>query len=372
MTADRKDIIFIILFIIMGIILILIPTGFERDIYYNAKGEKARVLSTDDSTVIQTGLFRQGEQRCTVEILSGEHKGEVREAVNLLSGSLKADKMFREGEIAWTLIEMDDDENIIFINMIDHYRLSKEIVLAAILALSLIAFSGIRGIRTISSFAFAFLLIWKILIPFTLKGYNPLIISTAALIVMTIFTLLLVSGVNRRALSAILGSVSAILITVVLSAITTEYLALHGSVLEQSESLLYSGFMDLDLTKLLSGVVVLSAGGAIMDLSIDVSAAMWEVKEHSYGISRTALFKSGMEVGRAGVGTQCTTLLLAYMGSFLTLMMVYMAQSTPILNILTSKSIASEIMQSVLGALSLVLVTPLTALFASFLFDGKK
>ena len=366
--SSRKDLIFTLVFLLLCISLLFIRTGFERNIYYNAVGAKALVLETDESTVIQTGLFRQGEQRCRVRILSGEHKGYEGEAVNLLSGSLKDDKMFRSREKAWTLVERDDDDNVIFINMIDHYRLSKEIVLALILVIALIAFSRLRGVRTILSFAFSFLLIWKLLIPLTLKGYSPLIVSSLVLIAMTFFTLLLISGVNKRAFSAILGSVSAIAITVFLSSAATAYLGIHGSVLEQSESLLYSGFMDLNLTSLFSGVVILSAGGAIMDLSIDVSAAMWEVKEHAKTISRKELFKSGMEVGRAGVGTQCTTLLLAYMGSFLTVMMVYMAQSTPILNILTSKSIAAEILQTIIGALSLILVTPLTCLFSSLLF----
>ena len=295
--SSRKDLIFTLVFLLLCISLLFIRTGFERNIYYNAVGAKALVLETDESTVIQTGLFRQGEQRCRVRILSGEHKGYEGEAVNLLSGSLKDDKMFRSGEKAWTLVERDDDDNVIFINMIDHYRLSKEIVLALILVIALIAFSRLRGVRTILSFVFSFLLIWKLLIPLTLKGYSPLIVSSLVLIAMTFFTLLLISGVNKRAFSAILGSVSAIAITVFLSSAATAYLGIHGSVLEQSESLLYSGFMDLNLTSLFSGVVILSAGGAIMDLSIDVSAAMWEVKEHAKTISRKELFKSGMEVG---------------------------------------------------------------------------
>ena len=371
-TNKRKDIAFILAFIIASVVLIVVPTGFERSIYVNATGAKAEVLSTDDSTIIQTGLFRTGDQRCRVRILSGEHKGLEMDGVNMLSGSLKDDKVFAPGDIAWVLIERNQEDIPIFINMIDHYRLSKEIVLALILVFALIAFSKLRGARTILSFVFAFLLIWKILIPLTLKGYNPLLVSSAVLIVMTIFTLLLISGVNSRALAAILGSVSAVILTFIISKAMTSYLEIHGSVLEQSESLLYSGFMDLDLTSLFSGVVILSAGGAIMDLSIDVSAAMWEVKEHAKSITGRELFKSGMEVGRAGVGTQCTTLLLAYMGSFLTVMMVYMAQSTPILNILTSKSIASEILQTVVGALSLILVTPLTCIFASLIFKKKE
>ena len=184
---NRKDLIFTLIFLFLSIVLVFIPTGFERDIYYNAVGAKALVLETDESTVIQTGLFRQGEQRCRIRILSGEHKGYEGDAVNLLSGSLKDDKMFIPGEKAWTLVERDGDDNVIFINMIDHYRLSKEIVLAIILIAALIAFSKLRGVRTILSFVFAFLLIWKILIPFTLKGYNPLIVSSLVLIVMTFY-----------------------------------------------------------------------------------------------------------------------------------------------------------------------------------------
>ena len=193
---------------------------------------------------------------------------------------------------------------------------------------------------------------------------------SVTLALLSLVTLPMVSGVNRRSLAAILGSISAMAITVFISIFMTWYLRIHGSVLEMSESLLYCGFMDLDLTSLFSGVVCLSAGGAIMDLSIDVSAAMWEVREHAPGTSRRELFKSAMEVGRAGVGTQITTLLLAYMGSYLTLMMVYMAQATPIPNIFTSKSIAAEILQTLAGSFGIVLVTPLTALIGIYLFKN--
>ena len=79
-----------------------------------------------------------------------------------------------------------------------------------------------------------------------------------------------------------------------------------------------------------------------------------------------------MSVGRAGVGTQTTTLLLAYMGSWLSVMMVYMAQSTPVLNILTSKMIASEIVQTLTGCAGLILVTPITAVIASWLYTKPK
>ena len=371
-TEKSRNIGFIIAFIIASLALMLIPTGFERAIYVNATGARAEVLSTDDSTIIQTGLFRTGDQRCHVRILSGEHKGLEMDGINLLSGSLKDDKVFIPGDIAWVLIERDSEGNPIFINMIDHCRMGKEAILIAAFVAVLILFSGLRGIRMVLSLVFAFLAIWKLLIPTILKGLNPLLMCTAVLVLLTLVTLPMVSGMNRRSLAAILGSISAMVISVFISVFMTWYLKIHGSVLEMSESLLYSGFMDLDLTSLFSGVVCLSAGGAIMDLSIDVSAAMWEVREHAPDTSAKELFRSAMEVGKAGVGTQITTLLLAYMGSYLTLMMVYMAQATPVWNIFTSKSIAAEILQTLAGSFGIVLVTPLTALIGTMLFKRNK
>lgn len=368
----RKDIAFIIAFIFASAVLLLIPTGFERAIYVNAVGAKAEVLSTDDRGIIQTGLFRTGDQRCHVRVLSGEHKGLEMDGINLLSGSLKEDKVFVPGDTAWVLIERDTDGNPIFINLIDYYRIGTEWILVIAFALILVAFAGIRGIRMILSFVFAFFAIWKMLIPAVLKGASPFLMCTLTLILLTLVTLPMVSGVNRRSLAAICGALLSMLITLLLSLFMTRILRIHGSVLESSEALLYSGFMTLDLTSLFAGVVCLSAGGAIMDLSIDVSAAMWEVKEHSPLIGAKALFASAMEVGRAGVGTQITTLLLAYMGSYLTLMMVYMAQATPIPNIFTSKSIAAEILQTLVGAMGIVMVTPLTALMGMLFFRGGK
>ena len=351
----RGEVVFAVILAVVSLVLFVVPTGFQRSIYVNAEGARARVIATDDSTIIQTGLFRQGDQRCTVEVLSGSHKGLVMDGVNMLSGSLADDKVFKPGDIAWVLVERDGDDNPIFINMIDHYRLGKELIGALVFAAVLILFARFSGVRIIISFIFAFLCIWKMLIPATLHGLNPLFMCLATLMAITVTTLLLVGGVNRRSLAAILGALSS-------------WLAIHGSVLEQSESLLYAGFQNLDLTSLFIGVVALSAGGAIMDLSIDVSVAMAEVKDHAPGISRLELVKSGIAVGRAGVGTQTTTLLLAYMGAWLSVMMVYMAQSTPTLNILTGKMIASEIVQTLTGCTGLVLVTPLTSLIAGWLY----
>jgi uncharacterized membrane protein len=369
---NRKEAVFLGIFSLLCLVLIFIPTGFGRAIYVNAVGAKARVLHTNDSMIYQTGIVRMGEQRCLVEILNGPHTGEQFEGINLLTGKLEFDKVFVEGQLAWVLLEQDASGTVIFTNMVDHYRLSKELQLIALFAIMLIIFSGYTGLRTILSFMFAFLAIWKVLIPFALKGYNPMVLALLVGNTLTVMTLLLVGGCTKKAVAAIIGSVGSSLITCLLAVLFTRYFQVHGSVMQWSESLLYAGYMKLDLTKIFQAAVYLSCSGAILDLSIDISAALNEIVEKKPDIQAKELVASGLTIGKSVVGSQTSTLLLAYLGSYLTVMMVYMAQGTPIMSILNSKTIAAEILHTFVGCLGLVVVSPLTALVCGYLYTKKQ
>ena len=116
---------------------------------------------------------------------------------------------------------------------------------------------------------------------------------------------------------------------------------------------------------------MLFSGGAVIDLAVDVVSAMDEVHLNNPEVGKRALIMSGIRVGRAGIGTQTSTLLLAYLSSYLVPFMVYMAQSTPIMNILLSKEIASAIAETVVGCKGLVAVATLSALAAGILIDRK-
>ena len=361
-----------LVYIILGIVLILIPTGFQKAIYYNAEGAVARVDETDNSTLYNNGYFRVGEQRLKVTILSGSHKGYESDSVNMLSGTLSSDKLFSPGDKAWVLIERDSDNNPIFINAVDYWRGEREIAVAVIFMMALIVFASIHGGAIILSFTLTLLFLWKVLIPLTLKGFNPVLIAVASLFLLTITTISLILGCSRKALSAILGAIATDALVAGLSLLATSFLLLDGFNLEGSESLLYSGFGNLDFSLIFSSVVMLSSGGAVMDLSVDVVSAMEEVYLGNPNIGRKELILSGIRVGRAGIGTQTSTLLLAYLSSYLVPFMVYMAQSTPLMNIVVSKEIASAIAETAVGCVGLVAVTPLSALITSFFIYRKK
>lgn len=371
---NRKEMALVLIFTAAIAAMAFMPTGFEKQIYMNAEGVKAKVVAVDNSYIYKTGLISQGEQQCSIEILSGSHKGERVPGVNMLVGKQEFDKIFSVGDTAWVLLEFDDadQEHIIFANMVDHYRFNKEWLLIGIFAVLAIAVSGCTGVRTLLSFAFALMSIWKILIPMILKGYDPLLTALVIGNVLTVTTLLLVAGFTRKAAAAIASAMACSLATALLAVAFSRYFKIDGTVMQWSESLLYAGYMHLDLTAVFQAAVYLACSGAILDLAIDISAALEEVVRNNPKVSRIELVKSGMAIGRSVVGSQTTTLLLAYMGSYISVMMVYAAQGTPLANILTSKAIAAEILHTFVGCIGLVLVSPLTASISGFLFTGEK
>ena len=358
--------------LLLIVILMAIPTGFEGALQYREADRcAARVLAVDGSAIIDTGLVRSGEQTCTLELLGGRFKGQTATGVNMLNGSLEQDKIFAPGDKAMVVVSYQGDE-ILSVTMTDHYRLNKEVLLAAVFAVFLILFAGRTGVRAIVSFVMTVLMLWKVLVPLYLKGYNPIFMGLAVTLVLTLFIIALVYGFDRRCAAAVSGAFLGVLVTCVLGVIFTDLFQIHGAVMSYSESLLYAGFQDLSLTQIFMASIFVGSSGAVMDLAVDITSAVHEVVEKRPDLSRWEAVRSGMNVGRAAMGTMTTTLLLAYSGGYVALLMVFMAQGTPLYNILNYKYVASEIIHTVVGSFGLVTVAPLTALTSGFLLAGRK
>jgi uncharacterized membrane protein len=309
-NVHRKEVVFIMALLIITAILAILPTGFQKQEYRFTEGVRAKVISVNNMGIHSSGIFKLGDQSAVIEIETGSHKGEQVQANNMLTGSLTIDKIFKEGDQAWVLIGFNENHEINFANMIDHYRVNKEILLIGLFALVIIIFSGYTGVRTLLSFAFALLSIWKILIPAMLHGYHPLPVALIVGNVLTIVTLLLVAGFSKKAYAAIISAVTCSLVVCLLTIIFGNLFNIHGAVMEGAESLLYAGFMNLDLTSIFQAGIYLASLGAILDLAIDISSALEEIVKSSPTITRTGLVKSGLNIGEFAVGSQTTTLLI--------------------------------------------------------------
>ena len=368
----RRTLIPTVLSLALMIALLVLPTGYEGALsYQNADRVRALVLETDESDIVDTGLVRSGEQRCRVKILGGQFKGQEADAVNRLNGSLAQDKLFQYGDTAYVVVSHSGGA-ITSVTMTDHFRLDKEALLAGLFLLLLLIFARGTGLRAILSFIDTILLIWKVLVPCLLKGYNPIWVAMGLVMLLTMLILSLIYGLDRRCASAVSGAALGILVTAVLGYLFTDLFRIHGAVMESSESLLYAGYAHLDLTKIFVASIFLGSSGAVMDLSVDICSAVYEVVQKRPEISAREAIASGFAVGRAACGSTTTTLLLAYSGSYVALMMVFMAQGTPVGMMLNYKYVAAEIVHTVVGSFGLVTVAPLTAITSGLLLTRKK
>lgn len=370
--SKKKNLISVAVCAALTLALLILPTGFEGAIKKdNSQRVKAEVLSVDNSNIIDTGLVQAGEQTCQVRLLQGDFKGEEHSCVNKLSGSLEQDTIYEPGDMALVMVSQSDGE-VRAVSSIDHYRLDWEIVLGAAFFLFLVVFAGWMGVRAMLSFIISVLMIWKVLIPCCLKGYNPILIGAVVTAALTVLIIALVYGFDKRSLSAITGAAAGLFVTCIIGIICTKGFKIHGAVMSYSESLLYSGYQNLDLTQIFMASIFIGSSGAMMDLSVDITSAIYEVMQKRPDLSRREAIMSGIRVGRAALGTMTTTLLLAYSGGYIALLMVFMAQGTPLINIFNYKYVASELIHTVVGSFGLVTAAPLTALTAGCILGGKK
>lgn len=364
---ERRELILIVISTLFCIIISLIPPLESRT--DNSIRVEVSILEVDNSEIEEHGIVKTGNQHLTARILEGEHKNEIIECSNQLTGRMEMDKLFTAGDNALGVVNISTTTGeIISSNITDHYRIRIELVLVTLFFLLLILYAGWTGIKAILSFYITGVTIWKILLPLFLKGYNPILISMAVVIFLTLVIINLISGINKRGLIASLGAITGVIATSLIAIYFSNLFNIHGAVKPFAETLLYSGYADLDITGIFIASIFISASGAIMDIAIDISASQQELIIHNPKLTSRELIRSGFNIGRTVIGTMTTTLLLAYSGGFTALLMVFIAQGTPTINILNINYVAAEILHTIVGSFGLVLVAPLTAIIGGIIY----
>ncbi|MBP5300474.1 MAG: YibE/F family protein [Victivallales bacterium] len=329
--------------------------------------ERARVVEVDNSDLMTIGLVQKGVQNLKVEILSGRWKGQVFTASNIVRAQLELDKVFAPGDIILVGVLDDVDPSTYTLNAQDHYRIGNTILLFALFGVLLLIFGRLTGFNALLSFVFTALVIWKLVIPLCLKGWSAIWVSLVAVVILSAAIIFLVAGANRKGVTAFIGAIAGVLASALLAMLFTRLFRINGGVMPYSLALLYSGYEFLSLPDIYIGAIFLSSSGAVMDLAMDVAAGMEEVVLRRPELPRGELLLSGLRIGRSVVGTMTTTLLLAYSGGYLTLMMTFAAQGTSPIDFINNPYVASETVKTIIGSFGLVLVAPLTALVGSLI-----
>ena len=333
--------------------------------------EKARVVSVDNSEVIRNGFLCYGSQTLQIEVLTGKHKGKVFRAANILRMQMDLDKLFEVGDTVLAAMMHDADPERDTINAQDHYRIEWTILLFALFGLLLLIFAGWTGFNALLSFVFSCLVVWKAVIPLCLAGVNALLVTFLAVLLLSFVIIILIAGFTRKGFTALAGSILGVLASCITGWIFTYLFKINGAVMHYSQSLFNSGYSHLNLSEIFIGAIFLSSSGAVMDLAMDVASGIEEVDRRRSGLSAKELFKSGLRIGRSVVGTMTTTLLLAYSGGYLTLMMTFAAQGTSPIDFINNPYVASEAVKTLVGSFGLVLVAPFTAAVGALIFSKK-
>jgi uncharacterized membrane protein len=366
---SKRDALFIAVAGALAALMLLLPSGFEGSAAASpSERAKVKVIEVNNEKLKIIGPVRQGEQQLEVEIMTGRFKGQVHATSNNLIGKMELDKVFLTGDAAFAVLNLAKDDStpsgfaVAYVQIIDHYRTGKTIFLAGIFIAATFVIMGWMGLKIVISFVFSAAALVRVLYPMILRGWDPVAGSLVIVIFVTALIMFLVGGLSRRALAGFLGAIGGVLFTALLASMFTVWFKIHGAVRPFTETLLFSGFGHLNLARLFIAGIFIAASGAMMDLAMDVAAAMDEIKAQSPAISRLALMRSGFTVARQAAGTMSTTLLLAYSAEYTAMIMTFIAQGVPLENILNMVWVSSEVVHTLVGCFGLVLVAPLTVL----------
>ena len=333
------------------------------------EARRALVLETDDSTVETHGLLKFGSQRLKVRMLEGPRKGTTFSAVNEIRAQMDLDKHFAPGDTAVVIERGDEDPEADALIARDHWRLGWAAALFAAFAALLCVFGGTVGAKALFSFVFSALVVWKGVIPLALAGWPASWTCFGAACLLSAVIMYLVAGWTRKGFSAFAGTAVGVFAGLAMAHAFGRLMHINGATMPFVQALLYSGYEFLDLQDIFIGAMALASSGAVMDLAMDIASGMEEVARHNPTLPRRELMLSGFRIGRSVVGTMTTTLLLAYSGGYITLLMAFAAQGTHPLDIVNSTLVSAELVKTLIGSFSLVLVAPCTAVVSAFVLS---
>lgn len=277
-----------------------------------------------------------------------------------------------------TAREVVQGDRILLVNFGDgwlfngHLRTNKMLGLGILFVLCVLFFGRKKGFNTLLSLGLTFGAIFAVFIPSILSGKNIYVMAALVCVYTTIMTLLIVIGFNKKAFTAAIGCLSGIVITGIITLIMNSLLSLTGIVDEHSRFLLtLQTDNQINLRAVIFAGITIGAMGAIMDVAISISSALWELKEKAKIIKFETLFRSGLNIGRDIFGTMANTLILAYIGTSLSVVILLGVYSNSLLELFNSEMIVVEILKALAGSFGILFAMPLTAFFCAVFYPEK-
>ena len=359
---------FIILLLFLGIPTLadenkaVLPS--ETGIVESIKYEDAENLNQGETTT---------KQLVTVKVLTGNFKGTERIIENMLTGNPAYDINLTKGNKVVLHVEPNSDtittpDDVDFF-IADIKRDNQILTFTGVFFILLLLIGKKKGLTSIISIITTIALIFFMLLPMILNGFCPIASAVLTGIISTVITIYLVGGLNSKSSSAIIGTSISLIFAGALSMLAIYFAHLTGFAGEET-MFLYTARPDLSFTGILSASMIISALGALMDTAVSIASTVNEIFETDKTLSVKQLFKSGMNVGRDIIGTMSNTLILVYLGSSLTL--VLLSSNIDMNKFFNLNQVATEILSALTGSIAILFCVPITAIIAAYLIKKQK
>lgn len=327
---------------------------------------KAEVINVEENNLSTNDNIENivtGDQKITIRIKSGEHKDEQCTINNYVSAFRNV--IVESGDKIIARVDTKGNGSYEF-SVYNYNRAPILYGFIVVFLISLCAIGGKKGIKAMIGLLYTLISIFFILIPLIMRGYSPVLVTIFIVSITAVGSLIIIDGISAKTLAAIIGTVSGVLISGLLTYIVGKLIYITGFNMEQAESLLLvSGDGGLKIKGLLICGVLLSSLGAVMDIAMSISSSINEIHIVNKKLKWKELFISGMNIGKDAMGTMANTLILAFTGSSLNLMLLIYSFGVPYNQLMNTDLIAIEILQGISGSLGIILAVPVTAYAAS-------
>lgn len=339
--------------------------------------EKAQVIKILKVKSVQYNLggekLEEGKEIVfSAEILSGEHKAQQVSAVQStdpFTGVPLREVQAGDKVVLYRLDNQDSEYDYV---LGEYLRTNLLMVLGVVFFLLLLVFGRFKGFNTILSLIFTGIAIFAVFIPAVLQGFNIYFWSIITCVFIIIMSLLIIYGANKKSLAAGMGCIVGILISGILTLIMNKALHLTGLLNEESLYIVRMNSQNpIDLKAIIFAAIIIGAVGAIMDMSMSLASALSELHEKLEYSPFTLLVKSGMSIGRDMMGTMTNTLILAYIGSSLSAVLLLVSYNSSLLELLNKEIIVVEVLQALVGSIGIIFTIPLTSLVCGYLYSER-
>jgi len=338
----------------------------EENSLINAVG---KVIKNTGITEVDTGLGKSIVQNVRVEVLDGDYIGEEFDIEYTISyDSMSNIKYYELEEGDKVQLQISEDKSGAKTVVIQDIVREKYIFILFILFLiSIFAICGRKSIRTILSLVFSIFIIIFVLINNIYKGENEILFSLISLVCIVFGSFFILCGPNRKSLSASIGTALGVGMSSLIALVFFKIAKLSGDIDKVMQYNVSLSAVKFDIRELLFVTVIIATVGAAMDVAMSIVNKLEEVKVNNPDVTWKEMFIEGLNIGRNDISTMDNTLLLIYISSIITPILLSMTNGYTAIETLNKSMIAEQIIIALSGSIGIMLTTPITSIVFSLI-----